>query len=442
MRVIGLEASVTKSSIVNRQSALTMDPITVRNFAIALFIGALIGLEREKRKSAEPESALGGLRTFILLAMAGAVSAWLSEQLGEPLLFGATVVLSAVIVLAGYVVTVRAGTATPGLTTEIAALVTVLLGGLAIFGWPGLAVGLGITTSAVLAFKGQLHGAVRKLGEEDLYAGLKLLIATFVILPVLPDRTIDPLGALNPRQLWLLVIFIAALSLVGYVAVRALGQARGSAVTGLLGGMVSSTAVTLAFSRRSREDAGGKMGSVLAAAILFAWLVMFARVVTEVFVVHRQLLASLAFPMVTMAAVSGAMGLVFLRGGRGRHGEAGEVPFSNPFSLTAAIKFAILFAAVLAAVALAQRLLPPQGMLLVAGVAGLTDVDAITLSMATFARDGGDPRLAARAITVAALTNTAVKAGMVLVLARPELKRRIGGGLAAIALAGLATLLV
>jgi uncharacterized membrane protein (DUF4010 family) len=181
---------------------------------------------------------------------------------------------------------------------------------------------------------------------------------------------------------------------------------------------------------------------VLAAAILFAWVVMFARVVTEVFVVHRQLLDSLAVPMVAMAAVSGAMGLVFLRSGRERHADGSEVPLSNPFSLTAAIKFAVLFALVLAAVALAQRLLPPQGMLLVAGVAGLTDVDAITLSMATFARDGGDPALAARAITLAALTNTAVKAGMVMVLATPELKRRIGGGLAAIALAGVVTLLV
>lgn len=418
-----------------------MDPLDVRNFAIALFIGALIGLEREKRKSSEGDVGLGGIRTFILLAMAGAISAWLASQLHAPWIFAAALILAAALVLAGYVLTVKEGHASPGLTTEIAAIVTVLLGGLVMFGWPALAVGLGITTSAVLAFKGQLHGAVAKIGEDDLYAGLKLLIATFIVLPLLPDRALDPLGALNPRQLWLLVILIASLSLVGYVAVRLLGQARGAAVTGLLGGMVSSTAVTLSFSRRSRDERGAGVAEVFAAGILLAWVVMFARIVTEVFVVHRQLLGGLVPALAAMAAASAVAGVAMLRRGvDGTKSGVEEVPLRNPFSLTAAAKFAAFFAVVLVAVAASQRLLPPQGLYLVAAIAGLTDVDAITLSMATYARDGGEAHVATRAITVAALTNTVVKGGMVLVLGSAALKRRVGVGLAGILAAGAVVL--
>ncbi|HEX9894733.1 MAG TPA: DUF4010 domain-containing protein [Gemmatimonadales bacterium] len=420
-----------------------MDPTDVRNFAIALGIGALIGMEREKRKSAEPYQALGGIRTFILLAMAGAISAWISVELQATWIFALALVAAAALVLTGYGLTLRAGTATAGLTTEVAALVTVLLGGLVMFGWPALAVGLGITTAAVLAFKVQLHGAVARIGEDDIYAGIKLLIATFIVLPLLPDRPLDPLEILNPHQLWLLVILIAGLSLLGYVAVRLLGQTRGTAVTGIFGGMVSSTAVTLSFSRRSRDQGGRLPGDALAAGILLAWMVMFLRVFVEVFVVHRPLLLKLALPLGVMAGTSAAAGLVlFRRGVDHATPEADEVPLRNPFSLTAAAKFAAVFAVIMLAVGLAERLLPPRGMYVVAALAGLTDMDAITLSMAEFARTNGETGVAALAITIAALSNTLVKGGMVLALGSGSLKRRVGIGMALVVAAGLGALLL
>jgi uncharacterized membrane protein (DUF4010 family) len=417
-----------------------MEWADVRNFAIALFIGALIGLEREKRKSREAEQNLGGIRTFILMAMAGAISGWLSSRLDAPVIFASALGLASILVITGYAITVRAGTATPGLTTEIAAIVTVLLGGLVMFGWPELAVGLGIATSAVLAFKGQLHGAVAKLGEDDIYAGIKLLIASFIILPLLPDRALDPLDALNPRQLWLLVIFIAALSLVGYVAVRVLGQTRGTAATGLFGGLVSSTAVTLSFARRSRDEGRTAEGSdILAAGVLLAWVVMVIRIVVEVFIVHRPLLPVVAVPIGAIAAVSLIAGVLLLRRGSDADDEDFEdVPLRNPFSLTAAAKFGALFALVMVVVAAAERLLPPGGMYLIAGVAGLTDVDAITLSMADYAKAGGAEEVAALSITIAAISNTLVKGGMVLVLGSGNLKRRISVVMALVIIAGLA----
>ena len=421
-----------------------MDPIDVRNFAIALFIGALIGMEREKRKSAEKEQNLGGIRTFILLAMAGAIGGWLASRLDAPIIFAAAMVLAAALVLTGYAITLKAGTATAGLTTEIAALVTVLLGGVVMFGWPSLAVGLGITTSAVLAFKGELHGVVARIGEDDLYAGIKLLIASFIVLPLLPDRTVDPLDTLNPRQLWLLVILIAGLSLVGYVAVRMLGETRGTALTGLFGGMVSSTAVTLSFSRRSREEGSdASFSDALAAGILLAWVVMVIRVFIEVFVVHRALLPAVAIPLGAIALVSAGAGVYFYRRGTDRaEDETDAVALRNPFSLTSAAKFGAVFAAVMLAVALAQRLLPPGGMYLVAGLAGLTDMDAITLSMAEYARGGGEAGVAVLSITIAALSNTLVKGGMVLALGSRDLKRRVAVVMALVMVAGITGALV
>lgn len=428
-----------------------LSPATLYDFVIALFIGALVGLEREGKKAAGGgDPGLGGIRTFILVAMSGALAGWLSGELGAPWIFAAGLVLTAGLVLAGYVLTVRTGAASPGLTTEVAALVVYLLGGTVMFGYQALAVGLGIITAATLAFKEPLHGFAATVGRDDLYATLKLLIATFIVLPLLPDDAIDPFGAINPYRLWLLVILISGLGFVGYVAVRVMGQARGSALTGVLGGLVSSTAVTLSFSRRSQDEAGRHPSrgphvvDALAAGILLAWLVMFVRILVVVAVVYRALLAELVVPMAAMGATALLAGLWFLRGGAADARQAmtdGEVPLRNPFSLMAAARFAALFAAVLVLVALVQRYLPGGGIYLVASLAGLTDVDAITLSMAGFARDGGDADLAVTAIGVAALTNTLVKAGMVAALAAPALRVRVLSGAGLVLVAGLVAVL-
>lgn len=418
-----------------RKGRTTLDPVVIRDFAIALFIGALIGIEREKRKMDE-DAGLGGIRTFILLAMAGAASAWISAQVGAAWIFAATLVVTTGFVLAGYAITVQSRAAEPGLTTEIAAVVTVLLGGLVMFGWPALGVGLGITTAAILAFKAPLHGLVKKVGEEDLYAGLTLLIATFIVLPLLPNRTLDPLDALNPRQLWTFVILIAALSEVGYIAVRALGETRGTTLTGFFGGLASSTAVTLSFSRKSKGQSA--QPDVLSAAILLAWVVMVIRIVVVVTAVHRPLLRYIALPIGLIGFVTLGGAVFYVRRGSGGSGESTEdVPLRNPFSLTFAIRFALFFAGILLLVAVVRKYMPPQGVYLVAGLAGLTDVDAITLSMARLARDGGGEMFAARAVTIAAITNTVVKTGMVLMLGSRDLARRMVPVAIAIVIVGL-----
>jgi uncharacterized membrane protein (DUF4010 family) len=420
-----------------------MDTTVVRDFSIALLIGALVGVERESHKARESPVAFGGLRTFILMAEAGAVSAWLSLKLGTPWIFGVALAAVAAAVLTGQVLESRMKPDQPGMTTEVAALVVVLLGGMVMYGFVGIAVALAIVTSSVLAFKQPLHALVAKLGTEDIHAGLKLLIASFIVLPLLPRRPIDPWQALNPYKLWLLVVLISTLSLVGYVAVRWLGTARGAVVTGATGGLVSSTAVSLSFARESRLATNATAGHALAAGILLSWLVMFVRVVIEVGVVNPGLVARVLIPFSMMAVVAGLFAAVlFRRGGATgvKEPERAAVPLKNPFSLMEAVKFGMVFAAVMLVVKLTQQYLPGGGLYVVAGLAGLTDVDAITLSMADFARQGGDAATAVGTIAVASVSNTLVKCGLVAALGSRSLRMRLVPAALAILAAGLGSL--
>lgn len=404
-----------------------MEFAEIRNFATALLIGALVGLEREKRREAKGSPGVGGIRTFILLSQVGAVAAWISIHLASPWVFVAGFLGVSATMVASHVLEGRNTGGSPGLTTEVAGLLVYLLAGLALFGYAEVAVGLAILTSALLAFKQPIHGLVERLGTEDLYAALKLLIATFIVLPLLPNRALDPLGAFNPYQIWLLVVLLSGLSLVGYVAVRAFGEGHGVLLTGLTGGMASSTALTLHFARLSRERGGDHARSgLLVAGTLVAWTVMFVRVLVAVAIVNPALLTHLLAPFGSMAAA--ALGFAtyhyFTASRRLADGRPAEMlAVKNPFSLTSAVRFALVFAAVLVAVALVRRYAPPEGVYLVAALAGFTDVDAITLTMANDARQTGLAGQAVIAIVVAALANTFAKLGLFVVLGAGSTRR-------------------
>jgi len=425
---------------------LDLDLTTLGGFASALLIGALIGVEREKRAVAEGDRGIGGLRTFILVATLGALGGWFAVVYQQLWFVGGALGTTALLVATGYWLGARQKPGSLGLTTEVAALVVCLLAAMVMLGHRELAVAIAVVTAAVLAYKEPLHGLVDKLGWDDVFAGVRLLLATFVVLPLLPDQPLDPWGALNPRSLWLLVLLISGLSLVGYVATRWLGEHRGTAVTGLAGGLVSSTAVTLAFARRSREGTDGalrdRIGRALAGGVLLAWGVMFVRVLIEVAVVDPSLLGRLLVPFTAMGAVAGVAAWWLLRAPGKRVSERGAaedgVALRNPFSLTEAAKFAAFFALVLLVVKGVQLHFPGEGFYLVALLAGLTDVDAITLSMAGYAKAGGDPAIAIVSITLAAASNTVVKAVMVATLATPAMRRPVQLAAAGVVLAGLA----
>ncbi len=402
------------------QTGLTI----LQNFAYALAIGALVGIEREKHKVSQLGS-FGGVRTFMLVALLGAVGAWLGMQLQQPWLELAVLAVVALLILAAYNRKLREEPQVPGLTTELSAVLVFLLGGAVMHGHAGIAVALAITTSAILAFKQPLHGLVDKIGNDDLYAGLKLLIATFIVLPLLPDHALDPWQAFNPYKIWLLVILISVLSLVGYIATRLLGPARGTAVAGLAGGLVSSTAVSLSFAKLSQQPQGAEnQDDALACGILLAWSVMSFRVLLMVGIVYLPLLAPLWPPISAMALVTLALAAYFYR--RAPQLQANSATsVSNPFSLWAASQFGLMFAVVLLVVKLTEHFAPAEGLYLVSAIAGTTDVDAITLSMAQYAQQAGREQLAATALVIAVLSNTLIKTALVSTLGSAGLRQRL-----------------
>jgi uncharacterized membrane protein (DUF4010 family) len=409
----------------------------------AILIGVLVGIEREKSKAQAGHVGIGGVRTFMLFSLVGALGAWLAQALSSPLVLVAAIAAVAALALAGYVVQARSKPGAIGLTTETAAVAVCLLGAACTAGHSALALAGAIVVSAFLAYKQSLHGLVAKLGPDDISAGVKLLAASFIVLPLLPTQAIDPWGALKPRSLWLLVILIAGLSLVGYVATRVLGSERGTAVTGLTGGLVSSTAVTLTFAKRSREEQGAT-DDALAAGTFLAWGVSFLRVLVLAALVHPPLAREQLLPFGAMALLTGASAFWLLRRSEAKAQPTAQVALRNPFSLIAAIKFGLLFAAVLLAMTIVQQRFPSGGTYVVAALAGTSDVDAITLSMATLAQSGeATLRTAALSILIAVLSNTLVKCGISAALGGSRLRRStllLTAALVAIGVAAFAAL--
>lgn len=381
------------------------------DFAIALLIGALVGIDRERKQVREGIKEIAGIRTCMLFALCGALCAYFAQQLNYPLLFLGGFLAITGLVVAGYVSHVRVSKESIGLTTEISTLIVFLLGGLTLYGSELVAVALAIGTSAVLAYREPIHFFVGKISEDDVYSALRLLVASFIILPILPDHPFDPWNAINPYKTWWLVVAISALSFIGYIAVRAMGPKTGLLLSGLFGGMVSSTAVALSFSKKSRDNAAKGLADLLACGIILSWLVMMARVVIEVLIVFPPLLGAILTPILLLLLILSAVAWwYFHQGSRAStRSKDSEIPLSNPFSLWSASKFAIFFALVLLVVRLLEESLSGSGMYILAALSGLGDVDAITLSMAEFAQRGGNQSVAAHAILIGILSNTAVK---------------------------------
>ncbi|MFT5682934.1 MAG: uncharacterized membrane protein (DUF4010 family) [Myxococcota bacterium] len=391
-----------------------------------VLIGALVGVERERGSN---RNRFGGIRTFILIAVIGAISAWMSALLESPALFVVGALTVGGLILGSYLMASRKSEDFIGLTTEFAAMVVFFLGGAAMLGQEEVAVVLAILTTATLTFKQDLHHMVDTLGRDDIIAGLKLLFSTFIVLPLLPNTPVDPWGALNLYKLWWLVILISTLSLIGYAAIRWLGERRGMLLTGVFGGLVSSTAVTLSFAKQSRlREKEGSSGSSdsLAAGILVAWGIMFVRVIIEVAVVNPALLRSLLAPMSVLGVLCLILvGWLMRSGPSGAAVDKPDVPLRNPFSLWEATKFGLVFAVVLLIVRLALQYMPSSWMYGVAVLAGSTDVDAITLSVAQESLGALPLEVASQSILLAVLSNTLIKCGMVIGLGSRGLRRRI-----------------
>lgn len=395
-------------------------------FGIALAIGFMIGLQREYAFLSAKRDIVAGERTFALMGIVGALAAMIAEELASPLAFAAVILVVSLFPAMAYVLEARHGRV--GLTTEIAMLITILCGALCYWGYLSLAAAIGIATTVLLSLKLETDRLVRALTRQDIFAALQLAVISLIILPLLPNRGLlpPPLDVFNPFKIWLMVVFISGINFLGYISVKIVGPERGIGLTGLFGGLASSTAVTLGFTERSNREQ--ELAKPFALAIMIAWTVMFGRVLVEVGVVHAELLRFVWLPIVS----TGAVGLVYcfyLYLSR-RTLEKDDLQFSNPFDLMSAVKFGLLYAVVLVLARAAQLYFGEPGVYLSSLLSGLADVDAITLSLAQLNRDGAlGSTVAAQAIVLATIANTAVKGGIVLVGSALPLKRTILPGL-------------
>ncbi|WP_226023829.1 MgtC/SapB family protein [Halomicrobium salinisoli] len=406
------------------------DPLyrVVVRLGIAFGIGALIGLEREQAESA---GSIAGSRTFPLFAIVGAlVQAFFPSML--------PVVLAALALALTVAYGARAWFERDvGLTTLTAALLTVVLGAMTMHSDRGVvvAVVVGGVVTVLLSAKGVIHEFAEGIDERERRASVKFILVVLVVYPLLPDRELDALLGLNPRFVWLMVVFVTALSFAGYVLSRVIGTERGIAVTGALGGFVSSTATTVSMAERTSEAAS--LSRICAFSTVIASAVMFPRALVEVAVVDRTLLPSVALPLGAMTVV-GAVAAAALYWRATAESDL-DADVENPFQLRPALFFGLVFAAVLLISETAHARLGASGVYATAFVSGLADVDAITLTLSRLAAEGEVSRpVATTGIVVGAIANTATKAGLAWLIGTRRHARLVTAALAAVSVVGLA----
>lgn len=422
------------------------DPLALfGRLGAALAIGLLIGTQREFQFRKEAGAAttggpIAGIRTYPLVALGGGLAALLSG------LYGSGLVLAVVLLIVGAMAVVAYRTASAqgdlGLTTEVALVVTALAGAVCVTGPLEVAAAAGVAMAVLLELKPQTRRFVRALDADDISAALKFAAVTALVLPVLPDETYGPppFDVVSPFKVWLMVVFISGISFLGYVLVQIVGPKRGVGITGIVGGLASSTAVTLSFAERSRDQA--RMSAALALGIVLAWTVMFARVLVEAGAVNPALLAEV-WPAIAAGGAAGLLyaGVLWWRSrGDDETLQEGERQFTNPFELKSALAFGALYAVILVGSKAAEMYLGTTGLYASAIASGLADVDAVTLTMAELSRPGGtlSVETAAHAVVLAAASNTVVKGGVVLSLGASAMRGAILPGVAVILAAMLA----
>jgi uncharacterized membrane protein (DUF4010 family) len=381
----------------------------------------LIGLEREYVQQKEDTPDFAGIRTFTLISLLGAITAFLETDFGMlpfALGFGGVILLSAI----NFVTKQIRGLGEGGTTTEVAVILTFLFGATAYWNQLLVAGALAVVTALLLSLKKGLHGAIRHLKGRDLRAALQFALLSVVILPILPNHTIDPLGVINPFRIWLLVVFISGIGFAGYLFMKILGAETGTWLTGIFGGIISSTATTLSFSSRSKE--APKFANKFAVAILLASAVMPVRMFVVVGVIYPPLLRIIAIPLAVMLVSNVAMVYYYWQ----RFVQNGEtekkaIKITNPLRLTTALLYGLAFALVLVIVNLADKYLGTAGVYVTGFVTGIADVNPIMLSASQLASTGQlAVQIAGTAIVIAALTNTISKGLIAFVMGSSDMR--------------------
>jgi len=400
-----------------------------QHLGIGIGLGLLVGLQRES-----VASRLAGVRTFPLVTVLGSVCGLISQSQGGWVIAAGLVALAAIILM-GKVAELREGTVDPGLTTEIALLLMYVVGAYLTIGYMEVAIALGGGVAVLLQFKGLLHGIVSKLGDDDLKAIMQLALISLVILPVLPNRPFGPYMVLNPRQIWWMVVLIVGISLVGYIGYKFFSNNAGVALGGILGGIISSTATTLSYSKRTAETPGTERLSSI--AIMIASTMLFLRLLAIIAVVTPAFMNLASPPILILLALMCGISLFLWVTGRNKTTPMPE--HGNPSNLKPAVLFALIYAVTLLCVEAAKEHFGSAGMYTVAALSGLTDLDAITISVSQLV---GADRLPAtqgwKLIILATMANFVFKGGLILVVGSRGLFKRVALPFSLAIIAGMA----
>lgn len=412
---------------------MTTEDILPR-LGLALAIGLLLGLERgwSDRMAGEGQR-IAGIRTFALTGLFGGISGWLASLTSPIFPALASAALGGLLMVSYWVRSERDDDL--GLTTEIALLLAFALGVVTALGGMVPATAVAVVATLLLSMKSVLHRWIGQIRRLELEAVVKLALISAVILPILPDRGFGPGAVLNPYELWLAVVIVAGLSFIGYGAIRLAGARAGLLVTGLFGGLASSTSTTLVLARFARgHDA---LTAVAAAGIVVAGSVTFLRILALVAVFQPALIAPLAVPMAVMA-VTGLAGAAVIQLGtdRGRTTTDSIDSFGNPLELATALGFGVILAVVLVAIHYLRDWLGTSGVYTAAALSGMTDVDALTISVSRLVGEDLAVQNGAIAIFIAAAVNTGVKGAISLVIGNRQLGLRVIAAYAAVIAAG------
>ena len=414
-----------------------MDIDLASRVALSLAIGLVVGLERGWReREAEPGSRTAGLRTYMLAGLLGGVFGAIGRSVHLPELIGFGFV-AFVLVFAWFKRAEAKADEDFSVTGTVAAMLVFALGALAVVGDAQIAAAGAIVTAAVLASREKLHGLLTEITWVELRSTLLLLAMALIVLPILPDRAFGPGGSLNPREVWMFSILIAALSYAGYAAMRVLGPSKGILVAGLTGGLVSSTAVAVAFARRA---ATGEDARLLASGALLAGAVSLLRVLIVSSTVQPLLFVHLAPACVVAAAVFAAPAVYSTL--RRHDAGTGGMTLSNPFELGPVLGFAALLAVVGYAAGWLNENLGASGLYPLAAVSGLVDVDAISLSAARQSGSGLPLATASTAILIALAVNACARAAYSIAIGRGRFALGVGAVSLAAIVAGTAAALV
>lgn len=400
---------------------------------VAALGGLAIGVERQRSGHASgPDAKFGGVRTFTLIGGLAGLAGWLTVLN----MVGLAIVLTSgavVLVVSGYVAASRREI---DATTEAAALVVIAAGLVAGLGWLALASGVIAVSTLLLVEKSELHALVGRVNDEELRAAARFGVMAIVVLPLLPEGPIGPFGGIRPRELWVLVLFFTGLSFAGYLARRLFGAGQGYPLAGLFGGLISSTNVTFTFARLSRQEPA--LTHPLALGVIAACTMLFPRVLIAAAVLNLPV-AQRLLPYLAVPFVIGGITLAVQWRKAAEPAHSPERPI-NPLQIVPALQMATLFQLVLFGVSAAGRVFGDRGLMVSGAVLGLTDVDALTISMTTTPMVRGAPTVAAAAIAVGVMINCLLKAALAVALGTPHFRRLTGVVLITMAVAILVAL--